>query len=146
MTAILSLLTSRVGALVSAGLAFLFAFGLIGCAITIWSKNNQIDALQDSIDHPVTGWSARLTKAQMDLATSRANAATMEASLAHQNAAIAAEQSAGQARVLELNRVILESNAEAQTAQQRANAILHRARSGNPCADADAAILEATHE
>lgn len=75
----------------------------------------------------------------------QANTATLQGGIDRQNAAIQAQAAAGAAQVARLDQVASQARHDAQTAQQRAAAILARPRTGNTCADADAAILDAIH-
>jgi hypothetical protein len=78
-----------------------------------------------------------------NLRTCRENGARLEASVAGQNAAVDAFQRDGAARIAALDRATADARVAAQTARQRADAILTRRGTGNDCADAETAILEA---
>lgn len=134
MTAILGFLTSRVGAFISAGLAVALLLAMIVLKLQIHSLHSEIGQVQ-----------GQLAAAQRDLAQCHANTATLQGGIDRQNAAIQAQATAAAQRDADLTRVASQARQDAQTAQQRAAAILARPRTGNSCADADAAILEAIH-
>lgn len=77
-----------------------------------------------------------------NLRTCRTNNASLEAGISDQNAALEAMRRDGAARLAALDQVASQARADAQTARQRADAILAHRGTGNHCADADALILE----
>jgi hypothetical protein len=112
---------------------------LIALATVTLTKNGQIGELRRNVES--------LTKerddARRDLVQCRANRLTLQEGIQRQNAAIEAARLQGEARAAELAGVAAQARQEAQNARQRANGILARRGTGNHCADAEAAIMEA---
>jgi hypothetical protein len=77
-----------------------------------------------------------------NLRTCRENGARLEAGVAAQNVAVDALQRDGAARIAALDHAAAASRQAAQTAQERANAILAHRGTGDHCADAEALIRE----
>ncbi len=129
ITAALSFVT-RNWKLLALGAAAL-AFGLI-----LWGKNIEIRGLNARI----TAQEGQIATLNRDLGTCRGNVATLEAGIAGQNAALERVRADGAARVAGLEQALSTARISAQTAQQRAEAILARRPGADACADALAII------
>ena len=122
-------LTSRLAGPIATGVAVLLAILLLAAKLHIGSLDRAND---------------RLTKANTTLTSNlqqcRANTATLQAGIDAQNRAVEAVRAQGATRVAALEQSLSTARISAQTAQQRAAAILARRPGADQCADALAII------
>lgn len=130
-----SVLTSKIFGGLSVALAAALLWLYVSTSATIASYERAINA-------PVTGWAARLSAAQADLATARGNAATLQAQIDRQNDAVQRLNEGAAARLA--NGAAERSRASEGVASAAAlSAKLAKAQAGaDVCASADALILE----
>ncbi len=129
MTALWSILTSRLAGPIASGVALLLAILLLAAKLHIGSLEHRNDGL--------TKANATLTS---NLQQCRANTATLQAGIDAQNRAVEAVRAQGATRVAALEQSLVTARISAQTAQQRAAAILARRPGPDQCASALEAI------
>ena len=112
-------------------------------AFTIITKNDTISDLNDSINKPVTGYIARIDKANRDLGTCQSNTVTLRNSINTTNAAIENIQNTAGRQTEEARR----SLAETRRVHNRTIERIEGAQSGEDlCTSAEDLIREAVED